>query len=268
METTHLVRSQNDRQSLNVGEQIAVANREPRITEAREKEFTEMLKYIFRILGIRPENYPTPEEKQVLVAYVLENMNRWSMRDFVYAFTYGIQGKLDTDITSFEKFSPLYLERIMQSYSRFRFNHVPDVPQLAECNPLTEEEKRNEVEKGCLFVFEQYKAGKPLIDFGNITYLHLERIGAINLSYQRKSEIYNKAESRYLYEQTLKANKTVKLMKHMVKNGLLDLEKSETKDRIKDIARSLALQEYFNHLIEMGDDLKTVIESINKPQNS
>ena len=268
METTQLARSQNARQSLTIGEQIAEANQEPRITEAKEKDFSDLFKHIFNLLGIRPDNFPTPTEKQILIKYVFDNMSRWSIRDFVNAFTFGIQGKLDMDLTSYDKFNPFYLEKVMQSYARFRMNHTPEFKQLTETTPLTEEEKRKEIEAGCVFAFEQFKAGKPLIDFGNITYLHLERIGAINLSYERKSEIYNKAESRYLYEQTLRANKTMKLMKHIVKNGLLNLENIEIKNRIKEIARHIALQEYFNHLIEMGDDLKTVIESINNPQNN
>ena len=53
----------------------------------------------------------------------------------------------------------------------------------------------------------------------------------------------------------------------MLKNGSLELETPEIKKRVREIARLIALKEYFDHLISMGDNLKEVIDSINNPQN-
>ena len=195
-------------------------------------------------------------------------MNRWSLRDLVNAFTFGIQGKLDINMTTYEKFSPTYLEKVMQAYARFRFYHVEEAKALLpERAPLSDAEKLKEIELGCVTVFDNYQAGKPLIDFGSVTFIHLERIGALSLPIQRKNEIYARAEAQYLQEQMLRANGKVRLMKEMLKSGSLELETPEIKKRVKEIARHIALKEYFDHLISMGDNLKAVIDSINNPQN-
>ena len=183
METALSINVKSGNQSLSIGEKIISANQEPKINEAPAENLIKSFRYIYGLLGLREENYPSKEDTVILCRYVTENMKRWSLRDLVNAFTFGIQGKLDINMTAYEKFSPTYLEKVMQAYARFRFNHVEEAKALLpERAPLSEAEKAREMDEGCVTVFDNYQAGKPLIDFGSVTFTHLERIG--HLAYQ------------------------------------------------------------------------------------
>lgn len=77
--------------------------------------------YILELLGIR--KFPDEFGKTVLFSYIQNNLNNYSLQEFREAFELGISGKLDFNVCEYQRFEPqfssVYLENIMQSYSRF-----------------------------------------------------------------------------------------------------------------------------------------------------
>lgn len=193
------------------------------------------------MLGIRET--PTEVQTVVLIDYVRGSLARFSMDDFKIAFTLFCENKLDESREHFQTLSPLYLGRVMESYSRYRFRYLKQNTGDEQEKQLSEEEKYYLMKNACLDAFKNYKKTKRIIDFGSVKYLFLERMGIIKYTAAYKKEILGIAVKQ--------------LEKELSKDGEIKINiETILPDDIITRSRELALKIFFDNLIEMEIDLK------------
>ena len=213
-------------------------------------ELSELVSYLGAMIGMK--ELPSQVQSVALTDFIKGTLGRFSPDDFKIAFTLLCENKLDTDREHFQSFSPLYLGRVMDSYSRYRFKYISqqDEPEPVK---MTEKEEYEFMVKSCLDAFEKYKEGVEFYDFGSVKFLFLEKNGIISLTKERKNEIYKLAEVEY-FEKS-KGSPVKKITQFLVQ------------DSIKEVARKIALNEYFSGLIEFEIELKDEIKDYSDPLN-
>lgn len=87
-----------------------------KIQYASEKEIKGVLKYVMVKIGLRAANWPSDEEKAVLLVHIIEHYGDNTIEDIKTAFDMAITGQVDVDANCFENFSCLYFSKIMNAY--------------------------------------------------------------------------------------------------------------------------------------------------------
>jgi len=123
---------------------------------------------------------------------------------------------------------------------------------LEEKEKLTKKKTMNKLEienfmrKAVLKCFAEFKNGVKIFDAGNAKYNFLTRRGLIQLTKERKIEIFNITKAR-VKAQALETKKSYEKIQ--------DVLNKITDENIKSEARTEALRIYFSHLIEIGAEL-------------
>jgi hypothetical protein len=166
-----------------------------------------------------------------------------------------IQNKLDFYEVLYGKFSILFLEKVMQSYKRWKISLPKPAPEQPE--QPTQAEINNIMRQGAIDCFVNYAKTGLIIDFGNATYNYLDRIELLRLTDDRKWQIHHKAIQTLkvqAMENALKAKQTKRL-----KDVIKQIDEPNSKPVIAQ-AKRIALTQYFDELIESGLELKDLIE--------
>lgn len=87
-----------------------------KIDQAPEKELKGVLKYVMVKIGLRAANWPSDEEKGVLLMHIIEHYGNNTIEDIKTAFDLAITGQTEVDANCFENFSCLYFSKIMNAY--------------------------------------------------------------------------------------------------------------------------------------------------------
>lgn len=110
-----------------------------------EEEMKQALRYVFMLVGLRAQNYPTGIEKQLLHAYIFKNYGGHTPAEIRLAFEMALQNKLSLrpeDVTCYENFSIAYFSRIMEAYREWSREQIKQLPAPEERpRQLTEREK-------------------------------------------------------------------------------------------------------------------------------
>lgn len=103
------------------------------------------LRYIYLLVGLRAQNYPTGIEKQLLHAFIYKNYGGHTPDELKLAFEMAILQKFDlklSDVTCYENFSIAYFSRIMEAYREWAREQIKQLPAPEEVKrPPTREEK-------------------------------------------------------------------------------------------------------------------------------
>lgn len=103
------------------------------------------LRYVFMLVGLRAQNYPTGIEKQLLHAYIFKNYGGHTPAEIRLAFEMALQNKLSLrpeDVTCYENFSIAYFSRIMEAYREWAREQIKQLPPPEEKpRQLTKKEK-------------------------------------------------------------------------------------------------------------------------------
>jgi len=234
---------------------VQAAAAAPRIYAAREEELKTTLVNIYAMLGMRADQVPETEEKNLLHNYIRQQLKGYSLPDIKIAFMLFIQNKLDFSEVLYGKFSILFLEKVMQAYKRWKVALPKQAPPQPE--QPTQAEVNNIMRQGAIDCFVNYAKTGILIDFGNATYNYLDRIGQLRLTDDRKWKIHHKAIQTLktqAMENALKAKQTKRL-----KDVIKQIDEPNSKPVIAQ-AKRIALTQYFDELIEAGLELKDLIE--------
>lgn len=125
--------------------QLQVALAECRICNGTEEELKQALRYIFVMIGLKSQNYPVAEEKQLLHEFIAENYGGHTPAELKLAFKLAITRKLDlkpADVVCYENFSIAYFSRIMETYRDWSREQVKMLPAPEERpRQFTREEK-------------------------------------------------------------------------------------------------------------------------------
>ncbi len=240
--------------AVNYVEKVQAAAFETKIPYRSNVDIDKQLMVIMALLGFRPENFPDQNEQGILRDYMRNQMTTYSLSDMGLAFTLYIQGKLDYNESHFGKFSVMFIEKVMQSYKRYKVA-LPN--KITEQQPpeISYEELQRRLKIGALECFQRYQEYGILQDWGNVTYDYLDRNGHINLTDERKWEIWNTAKHNLKSEAGLKAVTTKTSRK--LSEVLQSIEKKD--EGVKAESKRIALRELFDFLITTEQQLKDVI---------
>jgi hypothetical protein len=115
--------------------QFEEALRNNKIWHSTEDEMKISLKYIFILVGLRAQNYPANEEKQLLHAFIFKNYGGHTPDEIKLAWDLAIMQKLNIrpeDVTCYENFSIAYFSRIMEAYREWAKEQIKQLPALIE----------------------------------------------------------------------------------------------------------------------------------------
>lgn len=245
-------------ETISMIELIDTARREPKACDEPIERIKETNRWVFAMLDIDPKHIEDEAAKLVLIDYILTNVRNYSLLDIKNAITLYIQNKLDFSESNYRKFTPVFLENVLQSYRRYVVNlpkkPVEKLPELPE--PTPEEHEKNMIE-GCLKLWEQYKATGEANDYGNIYYNWMDRNGLIHLSNIEKWNLYTSARHELKKEaitntQAYKGNDGVKSIIAEIENNAGNI--------VVNRAKKLALKYEFQKMVDENVELKYVIE--------
>lgn len=92
----------------------------PIIIRAKLEELKQVLRLVMIKIGLRGQNFPTDEEKAVLIDHIISNFGGHSIDEIKLAFDMALAGKLQIeDIKCYENFSCAYFSTIMLGYRKW-----------------------------------------------------------------------------------------------------------------------------------------------------
>lgn len=100
-----------------------------------ELEIAALLIYLYRLVGLRRENFPSETETDDLTAYIVENYSGHTVDEIKLAFKMAVAGKLDLeprDVKCYENFSIIYFAQIMTSYRVWASKQAAQLPYTPE----------------------------------------------------------------------------------------------------------------------------------------
>jgi len=207
------------------------------------------------MLEIPKDRYPDAAEMTAIASYIKEKHYKVSIDSMLLAFELYISKKLDEAPEKYERFGPMLIERVMQSYTRYSFNILHsgtsgDTPDemdkiRATTTPAQLEEK---IKADCIKAFERYKAKGGVFDPGNYMYRFLVRHGVLNFSEERKKEIRGRVNQL-----------NMGIFKKAI-GGDMDQQA-----RLEMATCDLEMMELFNDLIDTGTELSEMFE--NSPED-
>jgi hypothetical protein len=105
----------------------------------------ESLKYAMVLIGLRAQNWPSPEEKGLLINFIIKNYGGHTPAEIKLAFDMAVAGRLEAEVNCFENFSVFYFASIMNSYRKWaseahRFAISPEKQILIPEVQTTDEE--------------------------------------------------------------------------------------------------------------------------------
>lgn len=242
----------------NMIERVNEARKLPRIKDETRENITQVLRYVFVLLGFRGDNLPDRNESAVFMDYFLDGNLNYSLMDIKNAFVLYVKGKLDYSTSHFQHFSIMFLESVMQSYSRYR-NLLPvsNSLQLETETELTETEINRLVKNGCIDAFDLFKKTGNYVDYANVTFNYLDKAGLIQYSDDERKEFYQQAKNDILSE----AGKKKMLQTHLSSdlNKLIKEVIGGCSETVISRAKKYMLWDYFNNLIDEGKELSELL---------
>lgn len=95
---------------------LAEALQGTRLRFVGEDELKKTLLYVYALIGLRGENYPSGLDKDFLHTYIRDYYGGHTAKEIRLAFTMAIQHKLKVDATAFENFNTAYFSKVMDAY--------------------------------------------------------------------------------------------------------------------------------------------------------
>lgn len=95
---------------------------ERKLIHLPEDDFKNVMRYMFAVVGLKAQNFPSGIEKELLHTYIRENYGGHSSDEIRLAFDMAVQGKLDIDprdVKCYENFSIIYFTSIMNAYRKW-----------------------------------------------------------------------------------------------------------------------------------------------------
>jgi hypothetical protein len=112
-----------------------------KIWHSTEDEMKIALKYIFILVGLKAQNYPANEEKQLLHAFIFKNYGGHTPEEIKLAWDMAVTKKLDVDATCYENFSIAYFCKIMEAYREWAKEQIKQLPAPVKYRELKPMEK-------------------------------------------------------------------------------------------------------------------------------
>lgn len=137
-----------------------------KIINASVSELQAILRRVFILVGIRANNLPSPEETQILTAFIFKKYASLTLEEIQLAFEKAVAGELELeDVSCYENFTCEYFGRIMAAYKKWaaqKFNeNQMYLVKPQENNLLTMQADWKEL---CELNYQQFLTGNYNID--------------------------------------------------------------------------------------------------------
>jgi hypothetical protein len=233
--------------------QFQLAIMQPKIRQSSLDDLKAVLRYAMVKVGLRAQNFPTDDEKAVLLSHVISEYGNHTPDEIRLAFDMSITGRLDlerSEVVCYENFSCLYFSGIMNAYRIWARNQKIETVTKEEIKILEYKEPTDDTEMEAWYngVKREYLDGK----------YHFNLLPITLYDYIcRKSEIVNKKE----YWQKAMAQRLA-MLKNELQSATREFERAQIKESIKYIEsgnKSKAHSEY-SHLTSISKRLVIVNE--------
>ena len=232
----------------------------PKIQGVITSELSRILTAAYAVTGQKPKDFK--QTVHMVERDIHEKFPGMTLPEVSYAIEQGVRGEY-TEVTAINV-SNIYkwLKGYRQSSDRAmairKLQQGLGLKQVAAKGTLTEGEKKDILRKGAIRKFCEYRKTGRLQDFGSSTYNYLAAEGHISLTKERKKEIYAEAVKDLSTEAEMRS-----------KGATSRHERMEAESMIKKIlnngdaaiarAKLMSLRQYYDDLIEMGEELKSVL---------
>jgi hypothetical protein len=224
---------------------IVSASKMLKVSDCEEAEIRKMIAYLMILVGFKES--PSNAETMVLVDFINARLSKFTIEEFKVAFTLFIEGRLDIDREHYNSFSSIYLGRVMESYGRYRFNYLKTHQNEVESIEETTSYGPADIEKLIVEQFNRFIEKKTVFDFGSVQYRYLDGLGLIPFTKEQKKEFMRQAEKIYISQNTSLAGRV--------------LSNDNKESAVIDIARLIALREYYGTLRQQNIHISTILPS-------
>lgn len=165
-----------------------------KIVHREVEELKEALRYAMVKIGLRSQNWPSEEEKGVLLNHIVTNYGGHTVEEIKLAFDMAITGKLNVEVNCYENFSCLYFSNIMVAYRIWAVEEYKQIPE-----PPVMVEKKEDMSKEAMqdwfdVTAKKIRSGEMQLEFvPPMLYEFLDDNGNINATKEQKYEYLQKA---------------------------------------------------------------------------
>jgi len=182
-------------------EQFAVVIQNKKVVHRDLEDLKESLRYAMVKIGLRSQNWPSEEEKGVLLQHIVKNYGGHTVEEIMLAFDMAITGRLDVEVNCYENFSCLYFSNIMSAY---RIWAKEEYKQVEASKPIPQIENKEDMSHASMTdwfndVAKKIRAGELLLEFvPPMLYEFMDDNGNIDKTAKEKHEYLARAvEYRY-----------------------------------------------------------------------
>lgn len=127
------------------GSNLAIALSGNSINKSTVEDLKQVLRLLFIKVGLRAANFPSSEEKDVLISHIINNYGNHTPLEIRLAFEMAITFKLDLnekEIPCYENFSCAYVSKIMNAYRKWASEEHKQLikqevmPEIKELEPM------------------------------------------------------------------------------------------------------------------------------------
>ncbi len=197
----------------------------------------------------------------VIADMIVDYFPALTKKDIQNAIKLSIVDKLPTDNKHYNNFSPIYVTRILNSYSQYKGGIILKYQGLLrdmeeeKRNRLTDEDKERIILQGTIYKFNEYKAKGDFVDYEGIAYDFLRKNGYIKLSDEQKDAIKEQAEIKLKTD--AHDNSQSATMRKIIAKIMNDSRSYKRTMKVE--SKNIAVRNFFTQLIAEKKDIKDVI---------
>lgn len=174
---------------------FVVALQAPKVNASTPEELKQALRYAMVKIGLRAQNFPTDEEKEILLHHIGSQYGNHTLDEIRLAFDLAIAGSLELlpgeSVTCYENFSCLYFSSIMNAYRRWAAQAYDQLKPFEVIEPAETEDMTDEaMEK---WIDETQKLSLPVDLLPVVMYDWLDKNGLVKKSASEKNEYLQRA---------------------------------------------------------------------------
>lgn len=127
-----------------------------KISDEEDERIRKALISIYALIGL--QKLPDKIQDSVNFAFIKSNLKNFSINEFFLAFEYAVKGITDVDVKHYNSFNPVYIQQMINAYSKYKFNHIK---KFNEMNKQEDEISQTEKNKIVLTGLLNYLEKKP-----------------------------------------------------------------------------------------------------------
>ena len=211
------------------------------VCDCTEDEIKAKLTLIYSLVGLRPQHYPSGQEKIDLHNYIVLKYGQKTLGELVLAFDLAISGELEIsrdEVKVYDQFTIAYIANIMASYKKW----LRDINNSIVINKKIVMEMKNELTKqdweDWMHDVKDYKV--ELIPVMLYDYLVKENL--INLTTNEKNEFLKTAINIYYFSIEQDRIEAKNFLKQKEQGYFIE----PYNNKLKDLAKKRAVKNYIN----------------------